>query len=243
VEGNRLQFNWASSQTGYGFTFTNYSAGGQDEYCQDLTVVYNHLSDLGAVIQTYQQNANSPSRHGRVVIDHLLAERINSGQFTGAGRMLQLLLATPSTPRYISYVVQHITCVGTFNHMVFSDGGGVTKDIDSLDMRNNVVTHGTFGYFRGGSSPGSTSITASAVSSIFTKNVMLSQGAGVSYPAGNAVGIAPNTVFTNFPVSTTTDYVIPSTSTYNNWGDDGADPGCDIATLMVKTAGCITGSW
>lgn len=246
VEGNVFRGCWTSGQQGYGIGFTNYDGGStnilDDEYNQDIVFAYNRLYDVGAGFQFHMQNTQA-GRQDRVVIDHLLVERFNNATTNGAGRLFQVTIAGAAPYQRIGTVtLQHVSAdIPTASQFLYF-GGTPSGDADHVTFRNNVNHHGSFGIHKSGGTVGI--LSYNSVTRTFTNNAILVGGNSTQYPGQLGTSVAPSSIWTNYPIATATDFVVPSTApTYNNAGSDGQDPGADVATVLTKTAGCLTGVW
>lgn len=234
-EGCAFARCWASAQAGFFFVLTNY--GANDEENLDITVYGVKVWDVGAGFNHGTTNSRAASA-GRVVYDHVVMDRFNTGLYTGDGRQFQFLRSAGAA-MYEKITMHHIsTYAPAANQMIYLTGSPLPIGTE-LDMKNNIWSKGVYGIFMDGGLQNKAALDAGFIAHTFTKNAMIGAAGGV-FDAGNADGIVATDIYTD---PATHNYLVKAGSPQENWGDDGNDPGVDTVLVDELTSGCETGVW
>ncbi|MBL0174038.1 MAG: T9SS type A sorting domain-containing protein [Ignavibacteria bacterium] len=225
VEGNRFENNWPHAQNGFALLLTprNQNNTAPWSAVQDVTIRFNTFVNIAQGINILGRDApNVSQRTARILIRHnvLQVTKLGSG---GDGRLFQILGGPTDV------VFDHNTGFCT-NAYIVADG---TPKTDNFVFRNNIVTHGTYGFIGSGTAWASTTLAK-----YFNPNWSITANADIggsptNYPAGN---FFPATIAAvGFMDYAAGDYRLSATSTFKNRGTDGRDLGADIDSIALAS--------
>lgn len=230
LTGNILENNWAHQQSGFAVQLTVRTENNEAPWnvIEDVTLLRNIIRHAGAGINLSGRDSGYTGFLRRVTLKDNLLEDINSLNWGGDGRALQILNASD----YLT--VNHNTFLQNGSIAVFEGPPGA-----GLVFRNNILPHNVYGIIGAGTSTAITTFARYAPGAVFEKN-LVAGGASYAYPAGNFL---PPTLdaasFVNFGAG---DYRLQAGSPYSKAGTDGRDLGADIAGLLATTAGVVEGT-
>lgn len=182
IEGNVLENNWASGQSGYGVLFT--ARNGPIPEISDVKFRLNKIINTANGINVLGKNGEgAPTDLGRVfglVIEHNVIEG-PTGRFLGLFNSIE------------NITVRNNTALGVTQQIWVGDGppGGY------IDFQNNAIARGEYGIFHSGIGEGTKAIVAGWREWIVSGNVFI----GVvpdhlpgQYPSGNAFVLSSTAV-------------------------------------------------
>ena len=229
VAGNVMENNWADGQVGFAVLFTPRNQDGTAPWSgvQDVTVAYNIVRHTGSglnMLASDSPNTSQPLQ--RAVVHDNLFDDINPATWGGQGRAYQFVNGQGGG---ISVKVDHNTTTTDDNAaLTVGDSPGYGM---GFVFTNNIVPHGSYGFFGSSQSEGTSSLAYYLQSYTATNNAIVAGGTPSKYPAGN---FFPSTMG---DVGFASDWSLTATSMYRGAGTDGKDLGADIAVLTAATAG------
>lgn len=209
---------------------------GNDSLVQaaDIVLRYNRWKDIrGWFKATPGQNESGGSyvACARVTAQHNLVE---GWQENGADS---------------AFYVQGINGVAVWNNTVMSDGtptgtaftlGAASDAMTGFSVRDNIFHRASYGVKGQSLTEGTVSLEAvTSGGYAFAGNTIITTGG--TYPAGQT---RPASVAAcGFTDSASRDYSLTGGSALLGTGYAGGNPGCDVATVLSRTAGSVTGDW
>ena len=230
VEGNVLENNWISAQSGAGILFTVRAESNSGAAVEDITFRKNIMrrSYQGVNMLGHDDiNPQSPSYTKNVLIQDNLFEQIGIGAQPGTvARAYQILYGVQGL------TINHNTLLGDYPTLIVADG----DPTPNMNFTNNIQFYGQYGIAGMGNLPNSTIV----------QNVFIAAPAGQSklYPSTGYFwpATASEVGFVNYNNGIGGDYRLSSASPYKNLGTDGKDIGADINAIMAATAGVTDGT-
>lgn len=232
VAGNVFENVWADGQVGFALVLTPRNQDGSAPWStiEDVTIARNVIRNAAGGINLLGEDDNHPSlQQARVVVRDNFID-VDNEAFDGVGRAIQII--TPDRP-VIGLVIAHNTIRIRGNSAVtVGDGGPVAMDFHFLD---NVVEHGTYGFFGGGQGEGNAALMHYTPDVSFRRNVLIGY-AESRYPADNFFPADDAAVGFAGPA----DYRLSPSSPFAGMATDGSDPGADFDRLDAAIEG-VTG--
>lgn len=232
LEGNHIENNWASGQSGFTILLTPRDQNGTAPWTKvsDITVRLNQLINIAQGINILGVDDLAVSqitervliKDNLILINGLSPNGTVTGATTGQARLFQIL----SGPKDVT--IDHNTAIhigGTNRAMFMTDGSPNTIN---FRFSNNIATHGDYGFFASGGAEGTNALNRFYTNWSFPKNALISSSSS-AYPAGNFFPAAISAV--GFTSSTSGDYRLLSTSAYKGAGTDGLDLGANIGAI------------
>jgi hypothetical protein len=226
VDGNIMENNWESAQTGYAVLFTvrNQDGAAPWSVVQQVTFANNIVRHVAAginILGTDYLNPSQPSRD--IVIRNNLFEDISSAEFGGPGRFLLINGASDVT-------VDHNTVLQDGATAIFADANPTW----SFTLTNNIIPDNAWALMGSGTAPGNGTIATYFPQSTVLGNIWAGSNPS-TYPQGNFYPASMAAVgFTDLAGA---DYRLAQWSPYRKAALDGADVGCDLDILHSATAG------
>jgi hypothetical protein len=234
VEGNIFENHWPDAQAGAAILMKSVNQSGTAPWSvtRDVTFRYNLVRNVSGGINLAAHPEASPVvPMSNILITNNLLENVNVGVFAGAGRLFELY----DGPANIT--IEHNTALD-------SDGSNaaVMMDVEPPQMasfvfRNNIMSHGQYGFFGSGAGAGTAALNYYAAPGwVFQGNVLFGVTAS-QYPIGNSYPATSDLIgFVDFAGG---NYRLASTSSYAKQATDGTDPGADIDTIELLTRGVV----
>jgi uncharacterized protein YjdB len=234
VEGNIFENHWPDAQAGASILMKSVNQSGTAPWSvtRDVTFRYNLVRNVSGGINLAAHPEASPVvPMSNILITNNLLENVNVGVFAGAGRLFELY----DGPANIT--IEHNTALD-------SDGSNaaVMMDVEPPQMasfvfRNNIMSHGQYGFFGSGAGAGTAALNYYAAPGwVFQGNVLFGVTAS-QYPIGNSYPATSDLIgFVDFAGG---NYRLASTSSYAKQATDGTDPGADIDTIELLTRGVV----
>lgn len=248
-EGNVLENNWPSGQDGTSILFQRVTGSGAASTIQDITNRYNHViraASVASVLASGYEAAAYPTN--RVQFIHMLwtdiADAILNNPPTGAPEGKGFTLSLGNANYYDDVAIEH--CTLRYGPATMSKSWSVNLDAGTLGRyRRLVLMNNIFPSFA--PDPGGYALTASdQITRYFHERAVAVMGDGSQQLGYNAY-TARNpfdypSVGSRFPADDAAiDYDANSRpgpySGLRGAASDGLDIGCDIATLLIATAG------
>lgn len=251
IENCILENGWANStQHSYAFVFWSADAESGGEFTQTCDITIRNIwvkNYAGLATLPDHYAGTSLKRLTRVKIDNILMTGLGGFSPQGAqyiGRILELYhLVT-------DYSITRITAINPGGYLIVTDGGG---SFTRLDFRGNIFGQTTFSgntFYHPGSATGSMWSDATASGTCRADyNVFLEpSGSDATVPTGTGnqrvmtlagIGFVNSSYITS---SSTTFADLPNcalagSSPYKGAGEGGADPGCNVSTLVTALTG------
>lgn len=238
VEGNVMENNWASAQSGSAINLKAVNQGGTAPWSttRDVLFRYNIVRNMGSGFNLTGRDPGATVAMERVtIIDNLVDGMFpeagtpgpNGLRYAGDGRGALV----NSDPVDLSII--HNTIMGQWNSAVMF-GGPDTTPPKRLSVRDNIMDMGLYGV----KGPGMNTTQAIAVfmaDGRFIGNVLIGPGNGAGYPTGNFFPATEADVGFTSP----SNRKLLSTSKYKGKATDGRDPGADIDAVMAATSGVV----
>jgi uncharacterized protein YjdB len=234
VEANLFENHWADAQAGSSILFKSVNQDGTAPWSvtHDVTFRYNHLRNVsGGINLAAHPEAAAAVPMSNVLVTNNLIENVNVGVYTGHGRLFELL----DGPANVT--IEHNTALN-------SDGSNAAVAMDvtppqlaNFVFRNNVMSHGQYGFFGSGAGSGTAALNYYAAPGyVFAGNVIYGVNAA-SYPSGSWYPATESLV--GFVDIAGGNFRLLSTSPYAKLATDGTDPGADIDTIDRLTQGVV----
>jgi hypothetical protein len=224
IEGNVMDGSWVHGQVGFGLVMTSMGAGGQTWHSvQDVTVRYNVIRNVGSGVNLGAVYAGASTPTQRVAFSHNLIYDVNTPEFSGDGRLFQILGAVRDVR------IERNTVVGgrgRVNQAMVFDGAPAVR----LVVRNNIFTRGRYGVFGSGSSEGNPTLARFAPGLTWDANLLIGTKPAAPYPSGTRFAREGEMRFAN-----------PEGGDFSPGpGSRGAGLGADLITLRRLTQGVVT---
>ncbi len=231
VEGNVFENNWSHAQVGFAILFTvrNQDGGAPWSTIEDVAFINNIVRHTSSGVNILGRDDNHPSGLAkRLKVKNNVFEDLNSGQWGGPGRFLQITDTVDA--KFENNTIFHSgnICAAYTNRNTPSNTGFV--------YRNNISAHNEYGWFGADVGIGLPALNTYFPSAIFEGNI-LAGGAASAYPAGNHFPATLDAV--GFVNRAGGDYRLSSSSSFKNRGTDGRDPGADVDAVNAATAGVV----
>lgn len=223
IEGNRLEQNWAESQSGFAVLFTVRNQDGKAPWStvEDVTFRDNLVSHTGSGINILARDDNAQSGQARnIAIVNNLFEDVGHERWGGGGRLFQILDGAADI------VIEHNTALHAGN-IVTAAG----RPNPGFVFRDNIVIQNQYGVVGDGTAPGSPTLQAYFPGAVFRRNVVVG-AATRSYPADNF--FPPSLAQVGFVGSDSQNYRLSPASPYRGAATDGKDVGIDFAAIGVR---------
>lgn len=243
VQGNVLEQNWAHAQTGFAVLFTPRSEDGFANWARVHDVLWedNILRHTAGGFNSSGRDGNFPiAGTKRILIRNNLIEDLNPTVWgNGSGRVFQVLGPVDDL------TFEHNTVLNTGNTFLNAD----SPDYPNPDFifRNNIVSYADYGAHGSGTGIGNGCLTTYFPQAVFTHNVITDGASGnggtpSNYPPGNFFPATMlNVGFVNYNGGQGGDYHLTATSPYYLAATDGTDIGANLDTILLHTAGAISG--
>lgn len=232
VEGNVFSGNWHAAQDGFAMNLKSVNQGGKAPWSstQDVTIRYNHITNVGAGITINGSDAtpvDTPAR--RLTIHDNIVDNVNVPGFEGRGAFMQF------TNGARDVIVDHNTFVssGPIEAAAIFD---VAPAAIALTYTNNIVVHGTYGFKGSDAAPGTQTLDTFAPAAVFSGNAIVGGSAAI-YPASN---FFPATLAAiGFADVADRDYRLGAATALRTSGIDGRELGADVAAVRSRTARAV----
>ncbi|MDP1861036.1 MAG: Ig-like domain-containing protein [Gemmatimonadaceae bacterium] len=147
IEENVLDGSWGDAQVGFAILFKSANQSGRCNWCasRDVTVRGNLIRNAAGGFNLTGREGANPHPVGelltRVLIEQNWLEEIDTPEFSGDGKFLQILQnLSHLTVRYNTMV----TTSSTFSHFI---GVGNLPAATAMSFTNNIVSRGRYGLF------------------------------------------------------------------------------------------------
>ena len=234
IEGNILENNWLASQNGFALLITPRNENGTAPWSatRDITVRYNKLINVGQGFNISGRDTNfggnaSQETH-RVLIEHNVIEVT---RLQGADGRIFGIVNGP-----VDLTIRHNTGIIRASEGTSAFVQNAPK-ANIFDFRDNLLTHGLYGFIGAGVGPGTPTLEAYFANYTFLKNALIGPfvGGQGGYPAGNFFPADPAVV--GFVDYGNRNYRLSPTSPYVGAGSDGKDVGANISAIEAAIAG------
>ncbi len=223
VDGNLMEYNWLSGQTGYAVLFTprNEDGGSPWSVVQEVQFTNNVIRHVAGGINILGNDDIHPSQTtNNIVVRNNLFEDISSASYGGDGRS----------------VLIHGGRDITFDHnTVLQDGWSVVMVgtvVANFVFTNNIVPDYSWAIIGADRAPGNSTIATYFPGSTFLRNVFAGSNPE-NYPTGNYYPSSMSSVgFVNLSGG---NYRLAATSPYRSAATDGTDVGVNIDGLNAAT--------
>lgn len=233
VEGNTFENSWPAAQIGFGILVTPRNQEGTAPWSvtQDVTFRLNKVINVANGLNVSGRDDLQVSQVTRRLLfenNLFLVTRLAGQSGAGAGRVFQVLFGP------VDVTIRHNTA------LITAVSGGTASFWDNnpkgdqLDIRDNLVSNGDFGFFGNASSAGTVGLNAHFTNYSFLKNAVIG-GIGSIYPAGNFFPASVADIgFVDYAGG---NYRLGPTSAYLGAGSDGKDLGANIGAIEAAISG------
>ncbi len=221
VDGNVMEYNWLSAQTGYAILFTPRNQDGNCPWCtvQHVQFTNNLVRHVGSGINMLGTDNNHPSGVlTDVLVRNNLFEDVSGATWGGDGRMMML----GDGP--VTVTVDHNTALQDGTSALYAYGAATT----ALVYTNNIVPDNSWAVMGGGVGPGNATIAMYFPASVFRDNIFAGSNQAI-YPPNNYYPVGLSAV--GFVDLGGGNYRLTAQSPYHKGATDGTDVGCNIDTL------------
>jgi hypothetical protein len=221
IDGNVMEYNWASAQVGYAVVITPRNQDGTCPWCvvqqvQFTNNVVRHSASGINILGT--DNLNVSGIVNAITIRNNLFEDISSANWGGSGRFLMVGAGAQTV------VVDHNTALQDGWCALYAYGAPMTGFV----FTNNIVPDWSWAIMGDSSSPGNATIATFFPGGIFRDGIFAGSNPA-TYPANNYY--PPSMGAVGFVDLAGGNYRLSSTSPYRNGATDGTDVGCNIDAL------------
>ena len=212
VDGNVLEYNWLSGQTGYAILMTPRNQGGNCPWCvvQQVQITNNLVRHVASGINILgTDDEHSSGTLNAITVRNNLFEDVSRANWGGDGRFMLIGAGAANV------TIDHNTALQDGSSALYGYGTPMTGFV----FTNNIVAHNQYGiagtamYFGGGA---------------FLGGVFAGSSPAI-YPTNNYYPTAMSAV--GFMNLTGGNYRLSATSPFRNGATDGTDVGCNIDTL------------
>lgn len=181
VEDNVLDGSWTDGQVGYAFVLKSANQSGRCTWCasRDITIRGNLIRNAGAGFNLTGLEGSNPhpvgERMTRLLLEHNVMELIMLGQYTGDGRLIQLLQNVSHLTVRNNTLTSTSTTLGQFLNV------GSTPAATAFSFVRNVVSRGRFGLFSSAAGEGAGALNNIRTPVEFRDNVVVGP-ARTNYP-------------------------------------------------------------
>jgi len=234
IEGNVFENNWPDAQDGFAVVWKSSNETGAAPWSvtRDVIFRYNRLRNSAGGVNIAAHPGTYPVEPlSRVLISNNVFDNINTGVFTGHGRLYQTL----NGPADVT--IEHNTTINSD-----ASNAAFTMDVTpplaaNFVFRDNVITRGQYGFFGSGAGEGTAALNYyMSPGYVFQRNLIVAANSGL-YPADNSFPATLAAI--GFVDAANGNYQLASSSRYIGTATDGKDPGADIATVNSATAGVV----
>ena len=224
IDGNLMEYNWLSGQSGYAILFTPRNPGGTApwsvvQHVEFTNNIVRHVAGGFNILGNDNTSTTQTTNH--IVVRNNLFEDVSSAAYGGQGRFVMIDGGYDIT-------IDHNT--------VLQDGSTVLyalRAVTNFVFTNNIVPDNNWAIMGNGSGEGNPSIATYFPGSTIRGNV-IAGGNPAQYPSGNYFPSSLTTVgFMNLAGA---NYRLTTTSACVSGATDGTDPGANI-DLMNTAAG------
>ena len=186
IEANVMDGSWAHGQVGYGIVMKSTNQAKKCPWCmtKDVTLRHNLVENIGAGINIggrESQFVDSVAR--RFYIVENLIENVNVGAYKGEARLLQIINGVQQA------VVERNAFVST-GDVKQAVSLANSNSVFGLVMRDNVFTHGQYGFFAGGRGNGPNALDAAPGADVRGNTFIgANSGGGVGGGGGGGRGV------------------------------------------------------
>jgi hypothetical protein len=231
IDGNVLEQNWASAQTGFAVLFTprNQDGGAPWSAVQDVTFSNNAVRNVGSGVNILGRDGDHPSQQARgITIRNNLFTGVSGERWGGQGIFLQVLSGASDV------VVEHATVEQT-GGIILADGAPTGGFV----FRDNITFHNSFGVFGSGQGVGNRALETYFPGAVFTNNVLIGPyptagGADPSMYSDFPGNFFPNSVSeVGFANAAGGDFRLSAGSPYKGAATDGGDIGAQLGVVSA----------
>jgi hypothetical protein len=236
IEENLFENNWAHAQTGSAIVLTprGQDGGAPWSAVKDVTFRKNLVRKTAGGFNILNRDGLASQPMERLLIENNLI-LCDSNAYNGSGRIFVLASVPNGAANYIT--IRHNTLIHVNTASTFIIVGDDPTFADNFTFKDNIATHGLYGFFGSNKGPGTVSLDWYLDTYIFNSNALI--GAPDVYPVGNFRPIDTDAV--NFVNPSSDDYRLAANSPYKNAAEDGKDLGADIEGITSALAGVIVG--
>lgn len=219
VDGNLMEYNWLSGQSGYAILFTPRNPGGTAPWSvvQQVEFTNNIVRHVAGGFNILGvDNTQVTQLTNNIVIRNNLFEGVSGAVYGGQGRFILIDGGRDIT-------VDHNTVLQDGSTVLFA-----LRAVANFVFTNNIVPDNNWAIMGNGSGEGNPSIATYFPGSTFKGNVIAGANP-TQYPTGNYFPTSMTTV--GFVSLTAANYRLDATSTCVSGATDGADPGADIDVI------------
>jgi hypothetical protein len=222
IDGNLMDYNWLSAQSGYAVLFTprNQYGGAPWTVVRDVQFTNNIVRHVASGINILGTDYLNPSLETtNILIRNNVFDDVSSVNWGGDGRFLLINGGSEIT-------IDHNTIVQDGMSAVFAD----TNPTWGFVLTNNIMQDYSWVVIGTDMAPGNPTIAYYFPNGTILNGIFAGSNPAI-YPSGNFYPATMAEVgFTDLAGG---NYRLSPTSTYRHAGSDDVDVGCDIDALMA----------
>jgi len=218
VDGNIMEYNWLSGQTGYAVVFTPRNQDGTCPWCtvQQVQFTNNVVRHTGSGVNILGTDNLHPSGTvNGITIRNNLFDDVSGTNWGGYGRFVTVGAGAQNV------VIDHNTVMQDGWCALYGYGAPMTGFV----FTNNIVPDWSWAIMGDSSSPGNATIATFFPGGVFRDGIFAGSNPSV-YPPNNYY--PPSLSAVGFIDLAGGNYRLSSTSPYRNAATDGTDVGCNI---------------
>jgi hypothetical protein len=241
IDGNIIENNWVMAQHGTAVVINPRDMYGKNPWAvdDDITITNNIIRHSLAGIDVAGTDDASPQKtlirlHRLLISDNLVYDLDwrKWGKKTDPGDWVFMLINGSE-----DLTINHNT---GFSTQTYVRVGGTLAVNSGFTFTNNIVLHGTYGFFGSGAGEGKAALNKYFRDFNFRGNVIVG-GSSALYPAGNF--FPPSLSRVRFQDLKEGELSLLPKSPYYLTSTDGKPAGADMKALLAATAGVIDGNY
>ncbi|MCC6772774.1 MAG: Ig-like domain-containing protein [Gemmatimonadaceae bacterium] len=200
VAENVLEGSWLDGQTGEAFVLKVSNQNGACTWCatRDVTIRNNIVRNAGAGFAIMGQQGGKTTTVGellnRLLIEHNIVENINTGAYSGAGRLISLMQDVQN----LTIRQNTMTAPGALaQYLNLSSVPAATN----FDFQNNIMSYGSYGFFSSWYQQGENNVQGFR-GTVTVKNTVMIGTQKTGYPNGQFVSSLAAAQATGFGANT-----------------------------------------
>jgi len=241
VEGNTIENNWTSGQSGYAIMITPRNQTGTAPWSvvRDIVIQNNVIRHVAGVFNILGYDDAFPSQQTvNITIRNNLAFDVSTvygnGSTPGPGRLALI----GGGPQGITFDHNTIDNDGDATIYLYGGYAPAGAQIGGFVLTNNLLRDNAYGIFGDNAGLDTAALNAYTINAVVQRNTFAG-GAAQQYPAGNMFPTIAQ--WRSDFVAAGSDYRLVASSLSRNAGTDGKDLGVDFAALGAATLAPPTG--
>jgi hypothetical protein len=241
VEGNTIENNWTSGQTGYAITITprNQTGAAPWSVVRDIVIQSNVIRHVAGVFNILGYDDAFPSQQTvNITIRNNLAFDVSAVYGTADNPAPARLALIGGGPQGITFDHNTVDNEGSSTIFIYGGFAPAGPQIAGFVLTNNLLRDNAYGVFGDNAGVGTAALNAYAMNAVVLRNTFAG-GAAQQYPAGNMFPTIAQ--WQSDFLAAGSDYRLAAASLSRNAGTDGKDLGVDFAALGAAMLTSTTG--